>query len=134
MAGLIYLLTNPAPPIGLADHQGFGFDGTYFYSVDLAGSVTTYLSSAQTQTLIDGQCVKLTGDQSITGVKTFTTAKRLVTTVAGLPSAATVGAGALAYVSDANTTLTLGIGTVVVGGGANNVPVGSDGTNWIIGG
>lgn len=56
-----------------------------------------------------------------------------VFTVATLPSAATVGQGSRAFVTDANTTIILGLGTTVVGGGANSVPVYSDGTNWIIG-
>jgi hypothetical protein len=53
-------------------------------------------------------------------------------TVASLPSAATVGAGARMMVSDATQTLTAGIGAVVVGGGANKVPVISDGADWRI--
>lgn len=54
-------------------------------------------------------------------------------TVANLPSATTAGAGATAFVTDANTTFVLGLGVAVVGGGANKVPVYSDGTNWIVG-
>ena len=50
-----------------------------------------------------------------------------VFTVATLP---TVVSGGRAFVSDALTTVALGIGTVVVAGGANVVPVWSDGTNW----
>lgn len=50
--------------------------------------------------------------------------------VASLPAAATAGAGARAYVTDATATLTAGIGAVVTGGGANQSPVWSDGTNW----
>lgn len=53
------------------------------------------------------------------------------TTVSGLGSAATVGA--TAFVTDASTTVILGLGLTVVGGGANKVPVYADGTNWIIG-
>lgn len=56
-----------------------------------------------------------------------------VFTVATLPSAATVGQGSRAFVSDANATIILGLGTTVAGGGSNKVPVYSDGTNWIIG-
>ena len=52
------------------------------------------------------------------------------TTVSGLPSAATAGAGARAFVTDASATTFL---STVAGGGANKVPVVSDGTNWIIG-
>lgn len=54
-------------------------------------------------------------------------------TVATLIAAATAGAGGRSFVSDANTTLAAGVGTTVVGGGANKVPVYSDGTNWLIG-
>jgi len=57
-------------------------------------------------------------------------AKFSAVTVANLPAAATAGAGAKAFVSDANATT---FASVVAGGGANNVPVYSDGTNWRIG-
>lgn len=53
-----------------------------------------------------------------------------VYTVATLPSASTLGAGAKAFVSDANATT---FASIVAAGGANNVPVYSDGTNWRIG-
>lgn len=51
-------------------------------------------------------------------------------TVATLPSAATAGAGARAFVTDATATT---FASVVAGGGTNKLPVVSDGTNWIIG-
>ena len=54
-------------------------------------------------------------------------------TVANLPSAVTGGAGGRTFVTDATMTMALGIGTAVVGGGANKVPVYSDGANWFIG-
>mgnify|MGYP001617979545 CR=1 FL=1 len=50
--------------------------------------------------------------------------------VANLPSAVTIGAGARALVTDANATT---FASVVAGGGANVVPVYSDGTDWRIG-
>ena len=53
--------------------------------------------------------------------------------VAALPAAATAGAGARATVTDSNATLTAGIGAVVAAGGANVVPVFSDGIVWRIG-
>jgi hypothetical protein len=56
-----------------------------------------------------------------------------VLTVATLPAAATAGAGATAFVTDSNATTTAGIGATVAGGGANKVPVYSDGINWKIG-
>jgi hypothetical protein len=51
-------------------------------------------------------------------------------TAAGIVSAVTAGAGAKAFVSDADATT---FHSVVVAGGANFVPVFSDGTNWRIG-
>jgi hypothetical protein len=51
-------------------------------------------------------------------------------TVATLPSAATSGAGARTFVSDATGPT---FGNVVVGGGAVKTPVYSDGTDWRVG-
>lgn len=51
-------------------------------------------------------------------------------TVATLPSAATMGAGARAFATDATATT---FASIVAGGGPNSVPVYSDGTNWRIG-
>jgi len=51
-------------------------------------------------------------------------------TVATLPSAVTVGAGARAFVTDSSVST---FGTNIAGGGAINVPVYSDGTNWKVG-
>ena len=51
-------------------------------------------------------------------------------TVATLPSAADYGAGARTFVTDA---LTPTFGATVVGGGAVNTPVYSDGTDWKVG-
>jgi hypothetical protein len=47
-----------------------------------------------------------------------------------LCSAATAGVGARAFVTDALSPV---FGSTVVGGGAVNVPVYSDGTNWKVG-
>jgi hypothetical protein len=51
-------------------------------------------------------------------------------TVAALVAAGTAGAGARAVVTDANATT---FHSIVAAGGANVVPVFSDGTNWRIG-
>lgn len=51
-------------------------------------------------------------------------------TVATLPAAATVGTGARSFVTDANATT---FASIVAGGGSNQIPVYSDGTNWRIG-
>jgi hypothetical protein len=56
--------------------------------------------------------------------------KTTALTVATLTAAATAGAGARAFVSDSNATT---FAAIVAGGGANGVPVYSDGTNWRIG-
>lgn len=50
--------------------------------------------------------------------------------VAQLPSAATSGAGARAFVTDASATT---FASTVSGGGSSKVPVYSDGSNWKIG-
>jgi hypothetical protein len=56
--------------------------------------------------------------------------KTSVTTAAAIGSAVTAGIGARAFVTDANTNVFY---NVLFGGGSNNVPVFSDGTNWRIG-
>lgn len=56
--------------------------------------------------------------------------KQATTTVGSLVAAGTAGAGARSFVTDANATT---FASVVAGGGANGVPVYSDGTNWRIG-
>jgi hypothetical protein len=53
-----------------------------------------------------------------------------VYTAGTLPSPSAMGAGARAVVTDANATT---FAAIVAGGGANSVPVYSDGTNWRIG-
>lgn len=58
------------------------------------------------------------------------TAKKTSYTVATLPAAATVGAGATAFVTDALTPV---FGSAVTGGGAVGVPVYSDGSTWLVG-
>lgn len=52
----------------------------------------------------------------------------LTSTVAHLPAAG--AKGSRNFVTDATATT---FGTIVAGGGANNVPVYDDGTNWRIG-
>jgi hypothetical protein len=51
-------------------------------------------------------------------------------TVATLPSAVTAGVGARSFVTDATGPT---FGSTVAGGGAVNVPVYSDGTDWKVG-
>jgi len=51
-------------------------------------------------------------------------------TVANLPSAATAGVGARAFVTNSSVST---FGSTVAGGGSTKVPVYSDGTNWKVG-
>lgn len=53
--------------------------------------------------------------------------------VADLPTAAAGNTGWHSFVTDSNATMTAGIGAVVANGGANKVPVYSDGADWRIG-
>jgi hypothetical protein len=55
------------------------------------------------------------------------------TVVGSLPSAATVGEGSRAFVTDASVAASGNFGSIVAGGGSNKVPVYTDGTNWLIG-
>jgi hypothetical protein len=65
------------------------------------------------------------------GVFTAETVVRTIpVTVSALPAAATVGAGARAFVTDADSAT---FGAPAVGGAANSMPVFSDGTGWFIG-
>ena len=70
------------------------------------------------------------GNSSTTATWLYGYVKSTVYTVATLTAAATAGAGARAFVSDSTATT---FAAVVAGGGANGVPVYSDGTNWRIG-
>jgi hypothetical protein len=59
-----------------------------------------------------------------------TTFKTIPTTFSVLPTASTAGAGTRAFITDANTTV---FGSEVSGTGSNNMPVFSNGTNWLVG-
>lgn len=56
-----------------------------------------------------------------------------VYTTATLPAAATIGAGGRASASDSTVAAAGNFGAVYAGGGANFVPLYSDGTAWRIG-
>lgn len=73
------------------------------------------------------------GTTGFVGVEFPTVVKVGVFAVAGLPSAVTAGVGSRAFVTDSNATIAAGLGNTVAAGGANKVPVYSDGANWIIG-
>ena len=58
------------------------------------------------------------------------TVKTTASTFAQLPTAATAGVGTRAFITDSSTTI---FAATVAGGGANKVPIYSDGTNWKVG-
>ncbi|MDE2471261.1 MAG: hypothetical protein KGL35_21635 [Bradyrhizobium sp.] len=101
--------TNPPAAGGRAYDAESGID---FSSVTFS---TAFLKS-------NGYLVDGSGNETVLTTTTHTY------TVATLPAAGTKGRRA--FVSDATATT---FGTVVVGGGANNVPVFDNGTNWVIG-
>lgn len=70
------------------------------------------------------------GTTSTTATWLYGVVNSTVYTVATLPAAATAGAGSRAFVSDSNATT---FAAIVAAGGANGVPVYSDGTDWRIG-
>lgn len=74
--------------------------------------------------------VSSTGLLSVPNITTTGVVKTTATTYSGLPIAATAGAGARSFITDANTTTFL---ATVGGGGSNAVPVVSNGTFWIVG-
>lgn len=98
--------------------------GTSFGRLQFGGTTSSFPAIAR-----DGAGTKFVGGDgtSVSWIKVPGV------TVANLPAAATAGAGAVSFVTDANTTFVLGLGATVVGGGSGKVPVYSDGSNWIIG-
>lgn len=101
-----------------------------------AGTITTNVGvevAAQTKGATNFAIRTSTGTVSLGDHVDLTKEIRLQnTTVAGLTAAATAGAGALAFVTDATQTAILGLGLAVAGGGANKVIVYSDGSSWLI--
>lgn len=77
-----------------------------------------------------GSAVTLWGRWTTSGITVNGIMKPLVTTYAGLPSAATVGEGARAHITDEATGT---FGAVASGGGSSSRPVFSNGVAWIVG-
>jgi hypothetical protein len=110
------------------------------YNSTYLGALTRASADGNTNETVIGYGTTGSGSNTTTIGNSSTTLTKLAGavsstayTVATLPSASTSGAGARAFVTDANATMTAGIGTTVAAGGANAVPVYSDGTNWKIG-
>lgn len=133
LAAIPGILTPLTPPNG-----GTGVANGVLSTITLGGpvvysgafSATFTVTAATTVTLpTTGTLATLAGVETLTG-KTLTVPKTGVTTVAGLPSAVTAGVSARAFVTDANSTT---FAAAAVGGGANAVPVFSDGAAWRLG-
>jgi len=139
---------SPAPmptyvPVGTdltiqANYQGlFSVPITVDGVLDIEGvlvEVDGIKGTSNTQIIFNNQG-NITGNANLTFVTTQNmlvthVVKTTPTTYSGLPTAAAVGAGARAYITDANTTTFL---SVVGSGGTNAVPVLSNGINWVVG-
>lgn len=99
-----------------------------------SGSFDIYMSSSSVAQIVNRANTNLqiftNGAVSLTVGAAGTWFSQPTTTVGSLVAAGTAGAGARSIVTDANATT---FASVVAGGGANVVPVYSDGTNWLIG-
>lgn len=124
--GLLY----SAGDLSMGLNFNFGTDGTAAYIGTGSNHPVRLLAN-------NAEVIRLTTSRDV-GVDTAApTAKLHVNgpirvgsfTVGTLPAAGTVGAGTLAWVTDANATTRQ---AVVAGGGANALFVYSDGTNWRI--
>lgn len=77
--------------------------------------------------------ISLSGNITSNNLIANTLVKSTALAFASLPLANAAGAGTRAFISDANLAASTNFGAQVAGGGSNNVPVYSDGTNWRIG-
>jgi len=106
------------------------------HAIDLTnGTVTATLTFSGTPSMQFGTTTNHGIDFFTNGASRFSIpsiggVRIIPVNVASLPSAATVGTGGRHHVTDATATT---FNSVVAGGGANSVPVFSDGTNWRIG-
>lgn len=116
--------TTKGVAIGFNESSDYG----YIQPVNRGGSYKNLILTPEGGNLGVGTNLSPQSKLQVNGAITTT-----AVTVATLPAANAV-TGQRHFVTDANTTLALGLGLAVVGGGANKVPVYSDGTNWIIGG
>lgn len=117
--------------VSASSNVGIGpYAGSYetaSHSIYIDNRDRTNLAGGKANALIYGVTAAAAKDQVL---KLNAAVTKLVTTVSNLPSAATVGVGAEAFVTDASGPT---FGATVTGGGAVAVPVYSDGTNWKVG-
>lgn len=110
---------------------GIGTAGLGFSGVHLSAAAMINWDSGDVTIAHSANALAFTGATS--GYSFDTYVKTGTIAVGSLPGAAAGNKGARYMVSDSNATMTAGIGAVVAAGGANIVPVYSDGTNWRIG-
>ena len=80
--------------------------------------------------LINAGLTSVTGNITGGNILTAGIVKTTARAYATLPTAANAGAGARSFITDGNTAV---FGSQVIAGGANSVPVWSNGTNWYVG-
>jgi hypothetical protein len=102
-------------------------DGQLDFFVIRAGSLAAARMRLGAGLMVGTGATTDPGDGAIIATATV---KTMSTTFTGLPSAATAGSGARAFITDCNTATFL---ATAAAGGSNKVPVVSDGTNWLVG-
>jgi hypothetical protein len=106
-------------------------NGTNWYSNALPASYSNVQVAAYLAGSISTGSIAVSGNVTATSGNVWAKyIKTTPSTVANLGYANIAGAGARAFVIDANTII---FNSVISGGAGNNVPVFSDGTNWRIG-
>jgi len=106
-------------------------DGNTKFDIDGNGSVYSANSITSNSVITSNVIVTYNVSAQVINANVYATFLGTAnSSYANLPNANTVGAGARAFVYDASATT---FASAVVGGGANRVPVYSNGRNWLIG-
>lgn len=108
-----------------------GAGGSYFPRAAQANIALSVANAAQPNITSVGTLTSLTVSGNASANYTISSvSKTTPVTVASLPAAGLAGAGARAFVTDANSTT---FNAAAAGGGSNIMPVFSNGTGWFIG-
>lgn len=114
----------PVVTLGGTSGEGITVRGGQFFGISSDSNDSSHSKRDTVLTRVAAGVFKVSDNSTGAGV--------IVTqavTVSALPSAATAGVGARAFVTDANATTRF---STVAGGGTNKLSVFSDGTNWLI--
>ena len=118
---------------------GSGFDyglDLQFINLNVAGTTTLFkqadirFNNGVTLVANTAGNISINANLTVENLNVTGTVKTGVFVTGNIPAAATAGAGARAFVTDATVAT---FGSAYVGGAANAVPVYSDGTGWFIG-